>query len=321
MVASADKFSGSLLGTHTGDALGMPLEGASPTSIRKNYGEVREMLEARLGAGTYTDDTEMMIALAESLLRCRGLNGTDLARAFLENFNPLRGYGAGTRKALELLRAGTAWEEAGRRIFDQGSYGNGASMRIAPLGCLYCHNLAQLKEAAYYSSVGTHAHPWGQQGALLQALAVALAAAADPGRALEAEHFLASLAGVLEEDSPYREKIEVIGALLKREPPLEEVVSLLGNDSRALASVPAALYAFLRNAADFEETVVYAVSLGGDTDTIAAMAGAIAGAYHGKAVIPQRWLQKLEKGAKGVAYIEQLALGLYELHNDFCRDA
>ncbi len=317
MVTFVEKFCGALLGTHTGDALGMPLEGASPGSIKKNYGQVREMLDARLGRGTYTDDTEMMIALAESLVRCRGVNGADLAQAYLENFNPLRGYGAGTRKALELLRSGISWEEAGKRVFEQGSYGNGASMRIAPVGCLYSRDLEKLKEAVHLSSLITHAHPWGEEGALLQAYAVALAVQADPRQGIAVDHFLASLESVLDEGSPFREKLQAMQRLLPGEPGIEEVVLELGNDSRTVTSVPAAIFSFLKNAADFEETVVYAVGLGGDTDTIAAMAGAIAGGYHGKPAIPERWLSQLEKGAKGADYIEQLARDLYDLHTDF----
>ncbi len=317
MITRAEKFCGALLGTHVGDALGMPLEGASAAAIKKNYGQVREMLDARLGAGTYTDDTEMMIALAESLVRSQGMNGADLAHSFLENFNPLRGYGAGSRKAMELLRAGISWKEAGKRIFEGGSYGNGAAMRIAPLGCLYCHDPRELQEAARVSCLVTHAHPWGQEGALLQAYSVALAVNADPARGLERGQFLDSLENLLEPDSPFLEKTAVMRKLLDQDMQLEDVANVLGNDSRALTSVPAAIFSFLRNCQDFEETVVYAVGIGGDTDTIAAMAGAMAGAFHGKGAIPGRWLDSLERGEKGADYIEQLALNLYELHQEF----
>ncbi len=69
-----ENFQGSLLGTFVGDALGMPVEGWSPDTIAKHYGPVREMLEDRLGKGTYTDDTQMMIAVTESLVRCEGFD-------------------------------------------------------------------------------------------------------------------------------------------------------------------------------------------------------------------------------------------------------
>ncbi len=66
-----DKFKGALVGTHVGDALGMPVEGQPPELIQMRFGQVTEMIEARMGAGTYTDDTEMMIAVAESLCRVK----------------------------------------------------------------------------------------------------------------------------------------------------------------------------------------------------------------------------------------------------------
>ena len=320
MVTRAEKFSGALLGTHTGDALGMPLEGASPGSIKKNYGQVRDMLDARLGAGTYTDDTEMMIALAESLVRSRGINGADLAHAFLENFNPLRGYGAGSRKAMEMLRAGISWKEAGKQVFEGGSYGNGASMRIAPIGCLYSHDIEALKEAVYTSCLITHAHPWGQEGALLQAYAVALAVTADTERGIDTDQYLCSLETILPPGSPFFGKIGAVRSLLAENPRVEDVVGLLGNDSRALTSVPSAIFSFLKHSGDFEESIVYAVGLGGDTDTIAAMAGAIAGGFQGKNAIPERWFDALERGEKGADYIEQLARQLYELHREFISD-
>lgn len=311
-----DKFCGALLGTHAGDALGMPLEGASAASIKKRYGEVREMLEARLGKGTYTDDTEMMIALAESLLRCGDFDGADLANALLENFSLERGYGTGSKRAMELIRAGTNWEEVGKRIFKDGSYGNGSAMRIAPVGCLYHHDLHKLKKVAYASSSVTHAHPWGKEGAFLQALAVAKAVASDPEDVLDRTKYLQDLKNEFSADSPYLASLEVIEELIQIKPDVEEVVAKLGNDSRAMNSVPTAIYAFLTHNHSFEETVVYAVSIGGDTDTIGAMAGAISGGYRGKSAIPSRWLDVLERGAKGANYIEELATGLYNLHEE-----
>ena len=84
---------------------------------------------------------------------------------------------------------------------------------------------------------------------------------------------------------------------------------LLGNGIEAFNSVPAAIYSFLTHAASFEEAVVYAISLGGDTDTIGAMCGAISGAYLGVDAIPERWRAKLENRE----YLEGLAEGLWRL--------
>jgi poly(ADP-ribose) glycohydrolase ARH3 len=87
--ARLDRARGALLGTFVGDALGMPFEGAPPASIPERL----EMLDARLGRGTYTDDTQLAIALAESLLECDGIDEEHIGRAFLAAFDPQRGYG------------------------------------------------------------------------------------------------------------------------------------------------------------------------------------------------------------------------------------
>jgi ADP-ribosylglycohydrolase len=108
-----DRARGALLGTFTGDALGMPFESASPGALPERL----EMLEARLGRGTYTDDTQMTIALAKSLLECGGLDEEHLGRTFLAAYDPRRGYGSGTRAVLALLSEGVPVADAAVRAF------------------------------------------------------------------------------------------------------------------------------------------------------------------------------------------------------------
>jgi poly(ADP-ribose) glycohydrolase ARH3 len=308
------KFSGALLGTCVGDALGMPVEGCSPTTIAQDFGPVREMLDVRLGLGTYTDDTEMTIAVAESLVRCRGFDGADLAWTFLENYDPRRGYGPGTTQILQLLDQGADWTKVGQQVFDGGSYGNGAAMRIAPVGLLYSDDAAVLKDAAYGCSEITHAHLLGKESAALQAFAVSLALNTQPVTAFAAEAFLHELKSfVSAEASELVINLEKVQTFLQAKPSIHSVVKFLGNDVRAYVSVPAAIYAFLANPNSFEEAVVFAISLGGDTDTIGAMTGAIAGTFHGLESIPERWTVNLENGPKGRDYIVELASNLYDM--------
>src|ERR687898_722066 len=115
---------GALLGTFVGDALGMPYEGLHLEAIPDRL----EMAEARLGRGTYTDDTEMMIGLAESLLERGDVDPDHLAASFVENCDPARGYGAGTLEVFDLWRSGVGVDEAAARVFGgRGSFGNGAA--------------------------------------------------------------------------------------------------------------------------------------------------------------------------------------------------
>ncbi len=114
-VLTLDKISGAILGTFTGDALGMPVEGWSSREISERYGEITEILPGRLRAGSYTDDTEMMIGIAESLLECGAFNAQHMAFTFCRNFNHERGYGPGTTRVLQLIKSGTPWEQAVQR--------------------------------------------------------------------------------------------------------------------------------------------------------------------------------------------------------------
>lgn len=304
------KFKGSLLGTAVGDALGMPVEGWSLSRIESTYGELREMMPGFLPAGSYTDDTEMMIGIAETIIE-RGFVDPDLLiKKFLEKFDPRRSYGISTIMVFDLIRSGVPWREASARIFNgQGSYGNGAAMRIAPVAVFYHDDFEMLKKAVIDASRVTHTHPLGIEGALLQALAIALATRSDPKRPLDKESFIEELHAHAESDV-FREKMKTIKRFLTAESPRKvDVVRELGNGYEAFTSVPTAICAFLLHSESFEDAVAYAVSLGGDADTIGAMTGAISGAFHGFEAIPQRWLQKLENRQ----YIETLAEKLWEL--------
>jgi poly(ADP-ribose) glycohydrolase ARH3 len=100
--------------------------------------------------------------------------------------------------------------------------------------------------------------------------------------------------------------------LLRLHPLPEEVAETLGNGIEAQLSVPTALYAFTAHYDSFAQAVLYAVRLGGDTDTIGAMTGAIAGAFHGASAIPPNWLDALENGPQGRDYVTALADNLYD---------
>ncbi|MCZ7662478.1 MAG: ADP-ribosylglycohydrolase family protein [Thermoleophilia bacterium] len=336
--AVRSRFQGALLGTFAGDALGMPLEGMTPQAIAHRYGVVRDLLPARLGRGTYTDDTEMTIAVAESLVACRGFDGPHMAGRFLHTAERRRGYGRGTLEALQRLAAGVPWDQAGAGTFGSGSFGNAGATRVAPIALLYHSNLAAVADLARASSEITHAHPLGRGGAAVQAVAIALALCAglEPPAGARPELFIETIEHrLLPQEALYREGLEKVVMMLERCPPLPleasdhdragqaaRVAAVLGNDSRAFTSVPAALYSFLAYAHSFELAVTTAVALGGDTDTIAAMTGALAGAYHGVGAIPERWRRSLESGPRGRDYVAGLADDLFllwlERYADVC---
>ncbi|GAB4255934.1 MAG: ADP-ribosylglycohydrolase family protein [Thermoleophilia bacterium] len=323
-----------MLGLMCGDALGMAVEGRPPVEIMRKHGMIRDLLPGSLPAGAYTDDTVTAGALAESLVARRGFDPEDFAGRLAATYEARRGYGRGTREVIARLATGVPWDQAGKSVFGVGSFGNGAAMRVAPLGLLYHGDLEVAARLARLSAQVSHSHPLGQAGAAVQALAIALSLragiggrpVADPA-GLEPEGFLEEIEARLEaKEGLFRERLETVALLLDREqaPDLdsgprevlawaETVAGVLGNDSRAFQSVPTALYLFLSRRGNLEETLISAVALGGDTDTIAAMAGALAGAYSGLEALPQRWIEGLEEGARGRRYIAGLADDLFLL--------
>ena len=304
------RFAGSLLGVFCGDALGMAVEGFTRSEIQSRFGELREMEDARLGKGAYTDDTQMTIGLAESLLRRRGFDGADMARTMAGNFEADRGYGSGARRAIAMIEDGVPWDRVGPAVFEGGSFGNGCAMRVAPVGLLYHENPEKCRLVARDTARITHSSELGMEGANIQAQAVAMAVRL-AGRSVSPRGFVGALSDHIDmHGGPFRGKLATAGRLLSGTLAPDEVARELGNGVSVIDSVPTAIYAFASHLSSFEEAVVWAVNLGGDTDTIGAMTGAVAGAYHGVEAIPDRWLDVLENGPKGRDYVRQLAVRL-----------
>ena len=295
------KFLGCLVGTAIGDALGAGREG-----MGMSRSEDIVSLAEKLGQLIYTDDTHMTIGIAESLIENKGFDGEHMAQTFIRNYEaePWRGYGPGPPIIFGMIKSGEAWYSAANGLYRGGSFGNGSAMRVAPVGLLYSRNLEKLREIAYQSSSITHSHELGKEGAALQACAVALALNTSSDEDIDREAFLSGLQDFIQ-DRLYKEKVTRIRELLG-EQDKAKVVAVLGNGIEAPRSVPTAIYCFLRQPQSYKDTVIYAVSLGGDTDTIAAMAGAICGAYLGIEAIPSEWRAKLENRE----YIESLAENL-----------
>ena len=321
-----DRFRGALLGAMVGDALGAPVEGVDCDRIAELLGEIETLPapEAELrravlgliagaelppGAARYTDDTQMTIGLAESLIACGGFDGADLARRFSENFEPHRGYGPGAALLMVEFRRGAPWDEPAGKLFrGQGSFGNGAAMRAAPVGLFARRDAYRMRHLAENTAKVTHTHPLGVAGCVLQSAAVAVASRSEPGEDFDPLAFL----DAVEESAPalpdaYGASLADVRRLLRDPRPIREVAEILDTGVEAHESVPAALYAFASHPHSFEAAVAYAVRLGGDADTIGAMCGAVAGAFHGAAAIPAKWTDALENGPRGRDYILDLA--------------
>jgi ADP-ribosylglycohydrolase len=297
-----DAFRGSLLGTAVGDALGRPLKGWSAARIAREHGEVREMFGHP--RGRYTEDTQMTIAVAEWLLEDE-LDGGALARRIQKAYNANRDYGRTTTDVMRRLRAGEDWQTAADHAFARGSFGHGAAARIAPCALRFHGDRDALERAVEGCASVTHSHPLGIAGALLQARQIALALA-QRGSPLDPAAFAVDLRSTTA-STEFRHKVRSVEDMLAKRAGASAARDRLGCNATALGSVTTALYCFLCHAESFEDAVVFAVNLGGESDAIGAMTGAIAGAYHGERAIPARWLEQLEEGEKGRSYIARLA--------------
>ena len=311
-----DRFRGCLLGVAVGDALGMPTEGYTAREIRTKFGPVRDMMKAPEGhfhsgleAGQFTDDTEETLLLCESLIESYGfsperfsdkLTAWGMAWTLDERLN--RGVGFATRSAVESMIAGTAWQESGIALPTCG-----AAMRAAPIGLLYHGDLNIIKSYADLQSLPTHSSPAARAGAVAVAAGVALCV---NGFSKEAVlRIAASQAGKLDVD--FANRLRRVISLQDLNP--EEALERIGNSPEASETVPAAFYCFLKF--EPEEALITAASGGGDTDSIASIAGALCGASRGFDWIPERWLRVLE----GKERIENAAQGLSELYSMLCR--
>lgn len=297
------KFLGAMVGCGVGDAVGelaFSYEGAS--ALRAAVARYEDL--------TYTDDTAMAIGLAESLAARGEVDPEHLGETFRANYErePWRGYAMGPPSIFRRVRReGVSYTEAAGDLFGgEGSYGNGAAMRVAPVG-LFFHAADDLYEQVQRSASVTHAHPLGVDGAALIAWAVARAVELSPGATFDREAFLDGLHAFARTDT-FRTRLEDVSEALAAEMPAEVVGRRLGPGVAAHRSVPFALYAFLRYPDDFEACFFCAALYSGDRDTVGAMAAAISGAYLGVDAIPAAWRRNLEN----VDAIEALALSLYE---------
>jgi len=298
------KYLGGMVGSALGDAIG---------ELAFQYPE-KEGLCTQLDRSTefrYTDDSAMSIGLAESILRKGCLDQQDLGDTFRYNYQkePWRGYASGPPTIFSMVeQSGITYAEAARSLFGGGgSLGNGAAMRIAPVG-LFFHDSPDLYEEACVSASVTHAHPVGKDGAAVQARAVSLAVKLDPKETFSLKVFINELIGFARTPE-IEEKIESVQKLINDNATPSFAALQLGRTVAVHESLPFALYSFLRHPRSFEDCLFCAILHGGDRDTLGAMACAISGAYLGIESIPQSWRQKLENRS----YIEDLALRLSEI--------
>lgn len=308
--AEQSRFIGCLLGLACGDALGQPVEAFPPDRIRAQFGEVRDFmpgdprLPLPLGAGQWTDDTQMALDIARSILRRGKVDPEDIAREFVADHETqgIRFSGFAVTYALKRLRKGIPWDRSG--LDDEQSAGNGAAMRVAPVGLLHFRDTDGLREDAALASIVTHRHSEAVAGAAAVAYVVARAAAGTLDCATAIDDTVAFVGPGRVSDNLLRAK-----ELLAQDIATADALRTLGTTGYVVHTVASAAYCFLKTPGDFERSVIDAVMGGDDADTTGAITGAMSGAYNGEVAIPARWRDNVESGPE----IRDLARRLYEL--------
>ena len=315
-----DQFAGALIGCAVGDALGAPLEGWSRERIAKLESvtdRYRPLSRGKDGIrypnGQYTDDTQLTMAIARSLVACQAVDGAGISREFaaLWRSGEIVGAGPVADRAVKRLIEGIPWQDAA--VADDLPL-NGAAMRIAPVGLWDCDRLDRLADDVATASVVTHRHPVAIDAAMAVATAVAHAATTS---AIETPPFLDAVAASVRSPG-FAGHIEGLGDWLQlpEQAALEAIADTgqrpgtrgFGIPALAEPTVLASLFAFLRSPNDYVATIDFALRIGGDVDTIAAIAGAMGGTHNGVDAIPGH----LVGGVKDSAEIMDLGRRLYQ---------
>jgi len=321
MATLQERFRGCLLGLALGDALGAPYEFYTPEQIPRGDRLVGRFARLPdLPVGTVTDDTQMALALSRSLIERGRLDGEDVARRFARLWQQglVIGPGLACSEAVGRFLGGVDWHKAG---CTKGRAGNGAAMRVAPVGLLRLRAPEALVEDARTQSIITHTDPRAVAGAVVVARAVAWCVG---GEQVDAGDFVEELARVADIDCPeFGEYVRKLPQWL--EAPEVEAVAEIARAGQptftdrvitpfVIPTVLAGLYAFLRSPHDFGQSVGLVIGLGGDTDTTAAITGAISGSLNGEGVLAERLLPRLREGRHQPNLVEELRHLADQLH-------
>ncbi|WP_265112063.1 ADP-ribosylglycohydrolase family protein [Halosolutus halophilus] len=300
---NSDRTRGVLLGLACGDALGRPVEFASASGIAAEYGKLDEMVGYgtwNQPAGTITDDTEQALCIARSLAEQQGFDPADVADRFVAWYDsdPFD-IGQMTARSLREFKRGSTWDEAGQQVWENSqegqNAGNGSVMRCPPLAISYATNWDRLVEVSQQSSQITHADPRCTYGCAILNL---------------------TLAGLLDDvNTPLQDALDYVDAGVPDELTTALRPIAQGNSPSSLETsgyVVHSLQTALHDGLGSEsagEAIVTAVNRGGDTDTIGAIAGAVAGARFGASQLPDRWLSAIDETDE----LESLADDLLEV--------
>lgn len=323
-----DRYVGCIIGQAVGDALGFPIEGHTPSvtsaAVIDPLPSFRLHPAGTFPLGQYTDDTQMMRAILESLVEQKTVDPPDIAARFVSLWRDgnIVGRGRSTTEAVLRLMRGIPWNKSGTPA---PLAGNGSAMRTAPIGLFLHHDPQGLTRWAADVSRITHADPRCLAGAAAISAAIAWNVNHD---ALEMDSFLEFVAEAARSyDVETADLIErglsgwlacderiAVREICRAGLPGDRQPDWPGISPFVVPTVLAALYAFLRTPTEWIESVRWVIALGGDVDTTGAITGAVSGAYNGLDAIPSDLARQVnDQGRFGYDYLAGRAAQLWDL--------
>jgi ADP-ribosylglycohydrolase len=243
---------------------------------------------------SYTDDTQMALSIVSVLRECGTINQELLAQSFATRYDNGRGYGQAMQRLLMQIKDGEPWQKLASSLFDgQGSYGNGAAMRVAPLGAFFAEDMSVVVSSARASAEVTHTHREAVAGAVAVAVAAAWAWRVKDSLPRPQDFLRAILPFI--PDSEVRAKL-ILARDLEETASVQSAVAVLGNGTLVSAqdTVPFALWCAAQHLDNYAEALWLTVSGLGDRDTNCAIVGGIVVLSAGGESIPTKWLQTRE---------------------------
>lgn len=311
-----EHIQGCLIGTAVGDAIGLPREGIGRRRAQKLFGGRPLRHTLIVGRGLCSDDTEHTVMVAQAFVASGGDPGwfqLDFARRLRWWFLRIpAGIGLGTLRACVKLWIGFPMERSGVR-----SAGNGPAMRSAVLG-LVASSDQHMYDLVQAATRLTHTDSRAAEGALVVA-AIARRIALAGGNRLTANEVTETIQAYVKDEGLSRGLNMAVEAAGKgmlsedyaRHAGFENSVSGFVNHT-----VPAAIYCWLLYQRDFQQAVETAIEMGGDTDTVAAIVGALAGTQVGFEGIPADWIAGLAEWPCTIHWMKVLAQNVSEVKSD-----
>jgi ADP-ribosyl-[dinitrogen reductase] hydrolase len=306
----SNRFRGLILGTAVGDSLGLPAEGLAPKTIQE-LGWQNWRHHMIFGKGLISDDTEHTLFVSQSLL-CH----SDNAKLFKSSLAwKLRwwllsipvGIGFGTLRAIIKLWLFVSLNKSGVK-----SAGNGPAMRSAIIGAFFCNAPDKIKEFVRSSTELTHTDPRALVGAAAVSYAARMGMLNPKEKRPETISFFESLRLLSsQEDKEWIKLIDMMEQALKDQLCVTDFAKKMnlykGVTGYIYNTVPVAIYAWLRHYGDFKTTLTEALNCGGDTDTVGAITGALAGTTAGEDCIPGEWIHNIVEWPCSVYVLRKVA--------------